>query len=171
MRHERELASADVNTDSQGNAAYDFTVPSPGDIYVKAIITENGKQIVTTALGVDGTLRQSGVNPLTTARNRTFHYPRLNDPDFEEAMSQVHVWPITLDVCRAIADLDFDSDPADEIIAAARESAFVGTPEEVAEQIRDYAKLGVDLFMLQHFLLDDRDALELLAKEVMPAIA
>src|SRR6266849_2375036 len=44
--HERELASADVNTDSQGNATYDFTVPSPGSIYVKAIITENGKQIV-----------------------------------------------------------------------------------------------------------------------------
>ncbi|PYS23835.1 MAG: hypothetical protein DMF72_07655 [Acidobacteria bacterium] len=44
--HERELASADVNTDSQGVATYDFTVPSPGDIYVKAIITENGKQIV-----------------------------------------------------------------------------------------------------------------------------
>src|SRR5262252_2145508 len=44
--HERELASADVNTDSQGNAAYDFNVPSPGDIYVKAIVYENGKQIV-----------------------------------------------------------------------------------------------------------------------------
>src|SRR3989441_9071941 len=44
--HERELASADVNTDSQGNATYDFTVPSPGDIYVKAIVNENGKQIV-----------------------------------------------------------------------------------------------------------------------------
>lgn len=44
--HERELASADVNTDSQGNATYDFTVPSPGSIYVKAIVNENGKQIV-----------------------------------------------------------------------------------------------------------------------------
>ena len=44
--HERELASADVNTDSQGNATYDFTVPSPGSIYVKAIVDENGKQIV-----------------------------------------------------------------------------------------------------------------------------
>jgi len=42
----------------------------------------------------------------------------LNDADFVEAMSQIHVWPITLDVCRAIATLDFDSDPADEIIAA-----------------------------------------------------
>jgi uncharacterized protein YfaS (alpha-2-macroglobulin family) len=44
--HERELGSADVNTDSQGNASYDFTVPSPGSIYVKAIINEDGKQIV-----------------------------------------------------------------------------------------------------------------------------
>jgi uncharacterized protein YfaS (alpha-2-macroglobulin family) len=44
--HERELASADVNTDSGGNATYDYTVPSPGSIYVKAIVTENGKQIV-----------------------------------------------------------------------------------------------------------------------------
>src|SRR5207302_4998642 len=44
--HERELASADVNTDSQGSASYDFTVPSPGSIYVKAIVNENGKEIV-----------------------------------------------------------------------------------------------------------------------------
>jgi len=44
--HERELTSADVNTDSQGNATYDFTVPSPGSIYVKAIINESGKEIV-----------------------------------------------------------------------------------------------------------------------------
>ena len=43
--HERELGSTDVNTDSQGNAAYDYTVPSPGSIYVKAIVYENGKQI------------------------------------------------------------------------------------------------------------------------------
>lgn len=44
--HERELSSADVNTDSQGNATYDFIVPSPGSIYVKAIVYENGKPIV-----------------------------------------------------------------------------------------------------------------------------
>ena len=44
--HERELGSGEVNTDSQGNATYDFTVPSPGSIYVKAIVVENGKQIV-----------------------------------------------------------------------------------------------------------------------------
>src|SRR5215472_942811 len=44
--HERELGSADVNTDSQGNATYDFNVPSPGDIYVKAIVYENGRSVV-----------------------------------------------------------------------------------------------------------------------------
>jgi len=59
----------------------------------------------------------------------------------------------------------------DEILKAARDSAFVGTPAEVVDQIRKYAALGVELFMLQHFLLDDSAALELLAKEVMPAVA
>ena len=44
--HERELGAAEVNTDNQGNATYDFTVPSPGSIYVKAILNENGKEIV-----------------------------------------------------------------------------------------------------------------------------
>jgi uncharacterized protein YfaS (alpha-2-macroglobulin family) len=44
--HERELATGEVNTDSEGNATYDFTVPSPGSIYVKTIVTENGKEVV-----------------------------------------------------------------------------------------------------------------------------
>jgi alkanesulfonate monooxygenase SsuD/methylene tetrahydromethanopterin reductase-like flavin-dependent oxidoreductase (luciferase family) len=60
---------------------------------------------------------------------------------------------------------------ADGVLKKVRESAFVGTPEEVTEQIREYARLGVELFMLQHFLLDDADELELLAREVMPAVA
>jgi uncharacterized protein YfaS (alpha-2-macroglobulin family) len=44
--HERELGTGEVNTDNEGNATYDFTVPSPGSIYVKTIVTENGKEIV-----------------------------------------------------------------------------------------------------------------------------
>ncbi len=59
----------------------------------------------------------------------------------------------------------------DEVLKTAAESWLVGTPEEIASQIRDRAALGIELFMLQHFLLDDRDALELLAKEVIPAVA
>jgi PIN domain nuclease of toxin-antitoxin system len=42
----------------------------------------------------------------------------LDDPQVNRYLSQIHTWPITLDVCRAISKLDFDSDPADEIIAA-----------------------------------------------------
>jgi alkanesulfonate monooxygenase SsuD/methylene tetrahydromethanopterin reductase-like flavin-dependent oxidoreductase (luciferase family) len=62
-------------------------------------------------------------------------------------------------------------DSADDVLSLARESMFVGTPEEIAGQMREHARLGVDLFMLQHFLLDDRDALQLLASEVIPALA
>jgi alkanesulfonate monooxygenase SsuD/methylene tetrahydromethanopterin reductase-like flavin-dependent oxidoreductase (luciferase family) len=59
----------------------------------------------------------------------------------------------------------------DGALSAIRERGLVGTPDEIVDQIRGYAALGVDLFMLQHFLLDDRDALKLLADEVIPAVA
>jgi alkanesulfonate monooxygenase SsuD/methylene tetrahydromethanopterin reductase-like flavin-dependent oxidoreductase (luciferase family) len=59
----------------------------------------------------------------------------------------------------------------DEAMAAIRKRGLVGTPEEMVEQIGSYAALGADLFMLQHFLLDDRDALQLLASDVIPAVA
>ncbi len=42
----------------------------------------------------------------------------LHGPDVVRALSKVHLWPLTLEVCRAIHDLDFQSDPADELIAA-----------------------------------------------------
>jgi alkanesulfonate monooxygenase SsuD/methylene tetrahydromethanopterin reductase-like flavin-dependent oxidoreductase (luciferase family) len=59
----------------------------------------------------------------------------------------------------------------EEILENRKEAWFVGTPEEIAERMREFARLGIDLFMLQHFLLDDRDGLELLAGEVLPAVA
>ena len=39
-------------------------------------------------------------------------------PDFRQALSQLHVWPIDLAVARQSSELDFRSDPADHIIAA-----------------------------------------------------
>lgn len=42
----------------------------------------------------------------------------LDEPDLRRALARVHLWPITLEVCRAIRDLDFRGDPADELIAA-----------------------------------------------------
>lgn len=59
----------------------------------------------------------------------------------------------------------------DQVLNTMRSRAFVGTAEEIAAQMREHAQLGVDLFMLQHFLLDDSDALQLLAREVIPAVA
>jgi len=60
---------------------------------------------------------------------------------------------------------------ANEVLAKVGEHGLAGTAEEVADQIIKYSKHGVELFMLQHFLLDDRDALKLLAEEVIPAVA
>ena len=59
----------------------------------------------------------------------------------------------------------------DEVLKDARDHWLVGTPDEIAAQVREKAALGIELFMLQHFLLDDRDALKLLASDVIPAVA
>ena len=42
----------------------------------------------------------------------------LDSAEWSQVLAQVHVWPLDLAVSRAIAKLDFESDPADEIIAA-----------------------------------------------------
>jgi PIN domain nuclease of toxin-antitoxin system len=42
----------------------------------------------------------------------------LENETFAAALNQVHVWPITRQVCLKLGALDFASDPADEIIAA-----------------------------------------------------
>ncbi|MHB8587868.1 MAG: LLM class flavin-dependent oxidoreductase [Candidatus Dormibacteraceae bacterium] len=72
-------------------------------------------------------------------------------------------------VSRVVRDLNGMT--PDEVIEDRKHAWFVGTPEQIAEQLRSVSALGVDLFMLQHFLLDDSDALQLLASEVIPAVA
>jgi PIN domain nuclease of toxin-antitoxin system len=42
----------------------------------------------------------------------------LDSPELGRILSGLQTWPLTFDICRAIQTLDFDSDPADEIIAA-----------------------------------------------------
>jgi PIN domain nuclease of toxin-antitoxin system len=42
----------------------------------------------------------------------------LDDAELERTQARIHIWPLTLEVCRAIRRLDVRSDPADEIIAA-----------------------------------------------------
>src|SRR5260370_6396511 len=74
-----------------------------------------------------------------------------------------------LNLAKVVPRLKRDS--PDETLDAARQSPLVGTAHEVAEQINTYANLAVHLFMHQHFVLDDRDALRLLASDVIPAVA
>jgi PIN domain nuclease of toxin-antitoxin system len=40
----------------------------------------------------------------------------LHDSEVLSVLSRVHIWPLTLDICSKT--IDFDSDPADELIAA-----------------------------------------------------
>ena len=42
----------------------------------------------------------------------------LENPELARTLARMHTWPLTFDICRSIKALDFDSDPADEIIAA-----------------------------------------------------
>ncbi len=43
--HERQIASADVQTDSQGQASTDYTTTEDGNISIKTVIWENGKPV------------------------------------------------------------------------------------------------------------------------------
>ncbi len=71
------------------------------------------------------------------------------------------------EVMPALGDLA----PGDALRALRERGVLVGVPDEVVDRMRPLAEAGVDLFMLQHFLLDDVDHLELLASKVMPAVA
>jgi PIN domain nuclease of toxin-antitoxin system len=42
----------------------------------------------------------------------------LDDPEVVRTLARIHTWPLSLEICRTIHDLDFRSDPADELIAA-----------------------------------------------------
>lgn len=59
----------------------------------------------------------------------------------------------------------------EQVLATVRERNFAGTPAEIAQQMRPYIELGVDLFWMQHFLFEDDEALALLMDEVAPLIA
>ncbi len=45
--HERAIAYADVQTDSQGQASYDYTTTEDGNISIKTVIWENGRAVPT----------------------------------------------------------------------------------------------------------------------------
>jgi alkanesulfonate monooxygenase SsuD/methylene tetrahydromethanopterin reductase-like flavin-dependent oxidoreductase (luciferase family) len=111
---------------------------------------------------LDRYCREIGRDPAQI--RRSVMRPYLIGRDREELEDRVR------GLAAVIPGLD-DLTPGDALRALRERGALVGTPSEVVELMRPLAEAGVDLFMLQHFLLDDPDHLELLAAEVMPAVA
>lgn len=61
----------------------------------------------------------------------------------------------------------FGNLPAD--YAAWREAGFLGgTPQQLTDQLHQFAAAGIQRFMLQHNDLDDLDSLEMTAQDVLP---
>jgi F420-dependent oxidoreductase-like protein len=58
----------------------------------------------------------------------------------------------------------------DAYLAAVGKPWIVGTPDEVVARLREYEAAGVQRVMLQHHLFRDFEALELLGREVIPAL-
>jgi F420-dependent oxidoreductase-like protein len=48
---------------------------------------------------------------------------------------------------------------------------IVGTPDVFVARLREYEQAGIEAVMLQHHLFHDDEALELIAREVIPALA
>jgi F420-dependent oxidoreductase-like protein len=48
---------------------------------------------------------------------------------------------------------------------------IVGTPEQIVARLREYEAAGIEGVMLQHHLFEDYDALELIGREIIPALA
>lgn len=42
----------------------------------------------------------------------------IRSPEFTKLFSRIQVWPLDLAICQKSTELDFSSDPADELIAA-----------------------------------------------------
>jgi F420-dependent oxidoreductase-like protein len=75
---------------------------------------------------------------------------------------------------RRLAEWRGQSDQAsadiDNYIAEVAGPWIVGMPEEFVARLRAYEAAGVEAVMLQHLLFEDFDALELIAREVIPAV-
>ena len=55
---------------------------------------------------------------ITKLRQRRRITRGLEDPDIQALLEDLTVWPVDTTVCQATLRLDFQSDPADELIAA-----------------------------------------------------
>jgi F420-dependent oxidoreductase-like protein len=64
-----------------------------------------------------------------------------------------------------------DGDDGDAFLADIRPSAIVGTVPEALEQLQELEDAGLTRLMAQHLLHRDLDAIELLGRDIIPALA
>ena len=64
-----------------------------------------------------------------------------------------------------------EGDDGDAFLAGLRESTIKGTTAEAVEQLRELERAGLTRIMGQHLLHRDLDAIELLGREIVPALA
>ncbi|MCS7256563.1 MAG: LLM class flavin-dependent oxidoreductase, partial [Thermomicrobium sp.] len=107
--------------------------------------------------------REVGRDPRTIKRTLMLTYLiGRNELELREKARRMAAW----------RGLDPRAVDPDRILEESRRRwMLVGTPREIAAQIRDWEELGVERIMLHMFDLDDLDGLELLANEVVPAVA
>jgi F420-dependent oxidoreductase-like protein len=66
---------------------------------------------------------------------------------------------------------DDEATSAKSFLEAVRGEWIVGTPMEAIERLKEYEAAGVERIMLNHHLYDDLDMLELVGRDVLPAIS
>jgi alkanesulfonate monooxygenase SsuD/methylene tetrahydromethanopterin reductase-like flavin-dependent oxidoreductase (luciferase family) len=61
--------------------------------------------------------------------------------------------------------------PADDYLGGVKADELIGTVEQVAERLRAYEQAGVSRVMLQHLVHEDLAMVELIGRELAPAVA
>ena len=67
--------------------------------------------------------------------------------------------------------MDRTAGPFQDYLTDVSRDCYVGTVQQVVERMSEYAAAGVEHFVLNTELFDDLDMLELLATDVLPAVA
>ena len=75
-----------------------------------------------------------------------------------------------LDRASRLAQWKGQGDDGEAFIAGLRESTILGTVEEAIEQLRELEEAGLTRIMGQHLLHRDLDAVELMGREIAPAL-
>ncbi len=75
-----------------------------------------------------------------------------------------------LDRVRRASDEQMRADRFEDRLEELRAECIVGSAEQAAERLSEYAKAGVQRVMLNHELFDDLEMLEILAEQVFPQV-